>query len=292
MIDETGSLWTQWGGHLDALIALIIVQAGYMLGVGPLRERYNLSEDVDPRKIATFTFGILVIFVAVMSPIHVLAEQYLFSVHMTQHVLITLIAPPFLILGIPDWLVRPLLRPKLAFKCMKLLTNPIGAFLAFNLVFSIWHLPSLYNVSVTNHGVHFIEHFLMVVTGLLMWWPLTSPIPELPRISAPMAMLYLFGLSLAQIIVFGALVFSKEPLYAFYVNAPRISPMTPLADQQIGAIIMKVGGGILFLSILVITFFRWYGQEERKRLEEIETRRRRYQPYYNDLDPGFEESHT
>ena len=263
-----------------------------MLGVGPLRKRYNLSGDVDPRKIATFTFGILVIFVAVMSPIHIIAENYLFSVHMTQHVLITLIAPPFLILGIPDWLVRPLLRPKLAFKSMKLFTNPIGAFLAFNLVFSIWHLPSLYNLSVTNHGVHFIEHFLMVVTGLLMWWPLTSPIPELPRISAPMAILYLFGLSLAQIIVFGALVFSKEPLYAFYVNAPRISPMTPLADQQIGAIIMKVGGGILFLSILVITFFRWYGQEELKRLEEIETRRRRYQSYYRDFDPGFEESRT
>ena len=107
-----------------------------------------------------------------------------------------------------------------------------------------------------------------------------------------MAILYLFGLSLAQIIVFGALVFSKEPLYAFYVNAPRISPMTPLADQQIGAIIMKVGGGILFLSILVITFFRWYGQEELKRLEEIETRRRRYQSYYRDFDPGFEESRT
>lgn len=292
MLEGTESLWTQWGGHPDALIGLIALQTAYLLGVGPLRQRYNLADDVDPRKVATFTLGVLVIFVAVLSPIHVVAEKYLFSVHMTQHVLITLVAPPFLIMGTPDWLVRPLLRPNWIFRVMRMLTNPIVAFVAFNLIFSIWHLPSLYHVSLTNHGVHLVEHLLMVGTGMLMWWPLTSPMPELPRISAPVAMLYLFGLSLAQLIVFGALVFSSVPLYEFYVNAPRISPLSPLADQQIGAIIMKVGGGMLFLGLLVVIFFRWYGVEERQSLAESEERRRQYRSYYRDRGPGLEDVPT
>jgi putative membrane protein len=262
------------------------------MGVGPLRQRYGLADDVDPRKIATFTLGVLVIFVAVLSPIHVVAEKYLFSVHMTQHVLITLIAPPFLIIGTPDWLIRPLLRPNWAFKGLKILTNPVGAFLVFNLVFSIWHLPSLYHVSVTNHGVHFVEHLLMVGTGVLVWWPLTSTMPELPKMSPPVAMLYLFGLSLGQIILFGALVFATEPLYEFYVNAPRISVLTPLTDQQVGAVIMKIGGGVLFLGLLIVIFFRWFGEEERKRIADSEKRRRQYESYYQDKGPELEDIPT
>ncbi|MDP6453234.1 MAG: cytochrome c oxidase assembly protein, partial [SAR202 cluster bacterium] len=185
MLEGTESLWLQWGGHPDALIGLIALEVAYLLGVGPLRQKYDLADDVDPRKVATFTLGVLVIFVAVLSPIHVVAEKYLFSVHMTQHILITLVAPPFLIMGTPDWLLRPLLRTNMAFRTMRMLTNPIGAFLAFNIIFSIWHLPSLYEVSVTNHAVHVVEHVLMLCTGALMWWPLTSPMPELPRVSPP-----------------------------------------------------------------------------------------------------------
>ena len=288
----TESLWLQWGGHPDALIGLIALESAYLVGVGPLRQRYGLADDVDPRKIATFTLGVLVIFVAVLSPIHAVAEKYLFSVHMTQHVLITLIAPPFLIIGTPDWLIRPLLRPNWAFRGLKILTNPIGAFLVFNLVFSIWHLPSLYHMSVTNHGVHFAEHLLMIGTGVLVWWPLTSTMPELPKMSPPVAMLYLFGLSLGQIILFGALVFATEPLYEFYVNAPRISMLTPLADQQIGAVIMKIGGGVLFLGLLIVIFFRWFGEEEQKRIADSEKRRSQYESYYQDKGPELEDIPT
>ena len=288
----TESLWLQWGGHPDALIGLIALESAYLMGVGPLRQRYGLADDVDPRKIATFTLGVLVIFVAVLSPIHVVAEKYLFSVHMTQHVLITLIAPPFLIIGTPDWLIRPLLRPNWAFRGLKILTNPVGAFLVFNLVFSIWHLPSLYHISVTNHGVHFVAHLLMVGPGVLVWWPLTSTMPELPKMSPPVAMLYLFGLSLGQIILFGALVFATAPLYEFYVNAPRISVLTPLTDQQIGAVIMKIGGGVLFLGLLIVIFFRWFGEEERKRIADSEKRRRQYESYYQDKGPELEDIPT
>ena len=291
-MEGTGSLWTHWGGHPDAVILIVALQAAYLLAVGPLRERLNLADYVDPRHVATFTTGVLVMFVAVLSPIHVVSEKYLFSVHMTQHVLITLVAPPLLILGTPDWLVRPLLRPNWAYRLARTVTHPIPAFFAFNLIFAMWHVPGLYNASVTNHAVHFGEHLVMVVSAVLMWWPLASNMPELPRISYPMRMIYLFGLSVAQIIVFGTLVFAREPLYEFYVNAPRISAISPLVDQQIGAIIMKVGGGILFLALLIVTFYRWYGEEERKRLAEAEERRRSYDFDYRDPGPELEDSPT
>jgi putative membrane protein len=127
----------------------------------------------------------------------------------------------------------------------------------------------------------------MVATAVLMWWPLTSRMPELPSISYPAQMLYLFGLSLAQIIVFGMLTFAREPIYEFYVNAPRISSLTPLADQQIGAIIMKLGGGLLFIGLLVVVFFRWYGDEERRTKMEAAHDR-----YYPDQSPELEDTLT
>ena len=260
MID---SIWTHWHGHPDALIGLAVLEGAYLLGVGPLRERFGLADEVEPRKVATFTLGVLVVVVAILSPLHVLSDVYLFSAHMVQHILLTLVAPPLLILGTPDWLLRPFLRTTVAFRIARVLTHPVVAFAAFTLVFSLWHVPGLYNLSVTYHGVHIGEHILFMATAAMMWWPLTSPMAELPRVSYPIAIMYLFLLSIGQIVVFGSITFAPEPLYKWYVSAPRIWGITPLADQQIGAVIMKMGGGAIFLLLIIVLFFRWYQREER-----------------------------
>ena len=104
----------------------------------------------------------MVIFLALLSPLHILSDGYLFSAHMLQHVLLTLVAPPLLILGTPDWLLRRLMRPDIIFILVRRATHPVVAFVAFNGVFSIWHMPALYNVSMTNHGVHIGEHLLFI----------------------------------------------------------------------------------------------------------------------------------
>ena len=278
MDEVTGSLWTHWHGHPDALIGLLAVEVAYLLGVGPLRERYGLAEAADPRQTATFTAGILVIFVSVLSPIHILSDSYLFSAHMVQHVLLTLVAPPLLILGTPDWLVRPLLRTNLAFRLARIGTHPVLAFALFNVVFSMWHIPALYHLSVTNHGVHIGEHLLFITAAVLMWWPIASTMPELPRLSYPFQMAYLFLLSVAQLILFAPITFSREPLYQWYVDAPKIWGLSPLLDQQLGAIIMKMGGGAIFLTLLVIIFFRWYNREEELRKAEDSVNLRRDYP--------------
>ncbi len=277
MGDAVESLWTYWYGHPEALIGVLILQGLYLLGVGPVRERYGLAEDVDARQVATFTAGVFLFLVAEVSPLHVLSDRYLFSAHMLQHVIITLLAPPLIVLGTPHWLVRFLLRPAWAFRLARVLTHPILAFAAFNLVFSMWHIPALYTVAVEHHWVHFGQHLLLVSTALLMWWPIASTLPELPKLSYPFQMAYLFLLSVAQIIVFGIITFSREPIYQWYAHTPRLWNISPLTDQQIGGIIMKVGSSVVFLTLFVIAFFRWFNQEEQKaRIQEaLEIERQR-----------------
>ena len=262
-----GSLWTHWHGDPEVLIGLGALLGAYLLGVGPLRDRYALADGTELRQIATFTLGVVVIFVSLQSPIHELSDRYLFSVHMLQHVLLTLVVPPLLILGTPNWLVRPFIRPEAVLRLARLVTRPVPAFVMFNGIFSIWHIPALYNLSITNHGVHIGEHLLFVATAVIMWWPIASNMPELPRLSYPLAMVYLFLLSIAQIIVFAPVTFSPEPLYQSYVDAPRVLALSPLTDQQIGAIIMKIGGGAIFLTLLIVFFFRWYRREESEEIE-------------------------
>ena len=280
MEESIRPIWTHWHGHVEVVIGLALLEGAYLFGVGPLRERWNLADDVDPKKIATFTAGVLVIFFSLLSPLHILGDHYLFSAHMTQHVLLTLVAPPLLILGTPDWLIRPLLRPNLSFYAWRLLTRPVVAVIVFNLVFALWHVPDLYNLSVTVHAVHVTEHLMFIGAAMLMWWPLTSSMPELPRLSYSLQMVYLFALSITQIFVFAFVTFSKQPLYEWYVTAPQILPISPLADQQVGGIIMKVGGSILFLILIVIAFFKWYNDEERRTQDE----KRRLSPHRFSVD--------
>ena len=264
MSDGTDFVWTHWHDHPEVLLGLAAFQGAYLLGVGPLRERYGLADGVEPCQIATFTLGVLVIFVSLLSPLHILADGHLFSAHMLQHVLLTLVAPPLLIIGTPDWLLRPLLRPDILFRLGRFSTHPVLAFALFNLVFSMWHIPALYDLSMTFHPVHIAEHLMFMSTAVLMWWPITSKMPELPRLPYPLQMVYLFLLSLAQVIVFAIITFAPEPLYEAYLDVPRVFNISLLVDQQIGAIIMKIGGGAIFMTLLIVTFFRWFSQEEAK----------------------------
>ena len=265
------SIWLEWHPHPDALIGLVLFQGVYLLGVGPLRERYGLADSVDPRQIVTFTLGVMVLFFALVSPLHTIADRYLFSGHMLQHVVLTLVAPPLLLLGTPGWLIRPFLRLSPAFRFAWFATHPVVAAGVFSFIFSVWHLPSLYNASVTNHGVHIVEHLLFIASAVLLWWPIVSHMPELPRLTYPLQMIYLFLISVAQIIIFAPITFARTPIYDWYAQAPRLWSISPVVDQQLGAIIMKLGGGAILFVLFVVAFFRWYNREEEEsRAEALE----------------------
>lgn len=258
--------WTElW--HPGVLLFVLTVQAAYLIVIGPLRRRLRLGPPATGGQVACFLGGVALIYVAEGTPIHVLAEGYLFSVHMLQHVIITVLFPPLILLGTPAWLLRPLLRYRSVAAVARQLTRPVAALVIFNLIYSIWHLPVLYSSALYHHGIHMIQHSLLVPTALLMWWPLLSPLPELPRLYEGGQLLYIFLLSVSQIAVFGIITFADDPLYAPYIAAPRVWGLSALVDQQIAGVIMKVLGGFVMTLTLTIVFFRWAAKQEQESRE-------------------------
>jgi putative membrane protein len=261
-LPDSFPVWNHWHAHPDVIIGLAVLLGAYLYAVGPLRVRQGLTQQVEPRQVAMFTGGVAVILLALTSPLHELSNNYLFSAHMVQHVLLTLVAPPLLIAGTPGWALGPVLRVRPVRAVARVLTHPIVAFAVFNLMFSFWHFPALYAGSVDFHAIHIVEHLAFMATGVMAWWPLMSNSPELPRLSEPLQMVYLLFMSIAQILVFAPITFAGQPIYQYYVDAPAIWGISDLMDQQAGGLIMKVGGGALFMTLLVVTFFRWYAREE------------------------------
>ena len=163
-----------------------------------------------------------------------------------------------LLLGTPCWLLRPLLIPPGVAPVVRCLTRPLIALVAFNLVFAAWHIPGLYEWALRDRTMHNLEHVTFLATSILMWWPLLSPLREFPRLTPGLQTLYLLALSLVQLPVFAYVTFTHRVLYPTYETAPRLVPLTPLADQQLGGILMKVAGMVVLFAMLVIAFWQWY----------------------------------
>lgn len=206
---------------------------------------------------ATFYTGLALIFLSLNGWVHDLSDYYLFSAHMVQHLVLTLVAPPLLIMGTAGWMLRPALRWRGVAPAARTITSAPVAFLVFNVVLTAWHLPPVYDLAMTYHAVHIVQHLCFMVSAVLMWWPILSPMPELPRLSYPAQMLYLFLLTIPMSLVAVSIAYSGSVLYPAYAAAPRLWGITPLQDQLIGALIMWIPGGLFFFAIISVVFFRW-----------------------------------
>jgi len=204
-----------------------------------------------------FVSGLLVLFLSLNGPLHDLSDYYLFSAHMVQHLLLTLVVPPFLILGTPGWMLRAALKTPWVNTLAHRVTGARTAFLTFNIVLAAWHLPPLYNLAMANHDIHIAEHLMFLVSATLMWWPLTSPMPELPRLAYPGQMLYLFLMTIPMSIVAFSITLSDHLLYPAYSAVPRIWGITPMNDQAIGGLIMWVPGTLFFGVVFSFVFKNW-----------------------------------
>jgi len=211
---------------------------------------------------ATFYAALALIFLSLNGWIHDLSDYYLFSAHMVQHLALTLVAPPLLIMGTPGWMLRPALRWRGVAPVARWLTSAPHAFLIFNVVLTVWHLPPVYGLAMAYHPVHIVQHLCFMVSATLMWWPILIPMPELPRLSYPGQMLYLFLLTIPMSLIAVCIAYSGKVLYPAYAAAPRLWGITPLQDQLLGALIMWIPGGMFFFAIISVVFFRWQQQGE------------------------------
>jgi len=263
--------WTHWHNEPFLIGGLIFLGWLYAILTGPLRGKLTVAGDQPaaaipfPRARAAWFYGALGIFyLAVGSPLDQAGERYLLSAHMLQHQLIIYPAALLFLLGLPDWLVRPITgRPGLR-PILRVLTNPIVCGAIYTAVLSAWHMPLLYDLALQNRPLHIAEHFTMFGAALFFWWPLASPSREFPRTSYATHLLYLPAVIIAMTPVFAYITFSQDVLYPTYEYAPRISSLSAAGDQLLAGAMMKlIGMGVAGLAFGV-SFYRWYRQSEQR----------------------------
>ncbi len=232
---------------------------------------------VPPARVGAFLLAMATILLALLSPIADLSDNFLFSAHMVEHLLITMVMPPLLLIGIPGWMIRPLFaRSPLLLRIGKVLTHPIVAFMAFNVTFLGYHFPVFYDTSLASQYFHAFSHLLFMLTAILTWWPVLSPLPELlPPLAPPLQMLYLFAQTLPSQVVGAFFTFSDAQFYLLYQAAPRVWLwLTPAVDQQLGGLIMWVIGGTFFLGAFASVFLHWVAANEARERRRYRTARR------------------
>ncbi len=247
----------------SVLAGAIGLQALYWLSVGRYRDRFRRSAPVPRSRQAAFTAGVLLLLLALASPLDELADSYLFTAHMLQHLLLTLAVAPLLLAGTPGWLLVDLLRSTGLLGLLRWARHPLVAFGVFNLAFSLSHLPQVYELALANEPLHAFEHLLFLATALLMWMPVLSPAPEeLPRYHSLGQILYMALQAVPSSLVGAMLSGAEAPFYTTYALAPRLFAIGPLADQQLGGLIMWIGNGMYMLAVIAVIFFAWASREE------------------------------
>lgn len=262
--------WYHW--HTEPLLVGGLLLAGwcYAMLLGPLRERWFGRRPLSPHHVPCFALALIVFYLTVGSPLDALGEGFLFSAHMVQHNLLMYVVPPLMLLGLPSWLVDTAFSrwPWLRASC-RFLVHPLVAGATFTLVFSLWHLPSLYEWALRQKTVHAVEHLSMFASSLLMWWGFLAPSRLLPAYHAGTQLLYLFALMVAQIPLFAVLTFAGEVLYVTYEWAPRVTALTPHEDQVLGGLIMKIANMVISLLLMGWIFYNWERQQNRRMTPEV-----------------------
>lgn len=272
-----------WHAHPDvwALIGTLVLS--WWVAIRTLGPRWAVPGEphVTGRNARWFAAGVLVLWAFADWPVHELSERYLLSVHMVQHTAFTLVAPPLLLLGTPSWLLRGLLtRRPLVHAVARRATRPLIAGVVFNAVVAGSHAPALVDASLRSEAVHFAVHTVLVTAALAMWFPVVNLLPELPQLSHPGRMVYLFLQSIVPTVPASFLTFAEGPIYRFYAEVPRIWGVSVVEDQQIAGAVMKVGAGSLLWGLIVVLFFRWYASD-------VATRRRPGELTMDDVEREF-----
>lgn len=210
---------------------------------------------ISRRQITTFTVMILLLWLASDWPMHDIAEEYLYSVHMVQHMVISYIVPPLALLATPEWLFRLLIGKGRTYKVVRFLTRPVVGVLVYNITLMITHIPQIVNRSAAGGPLHYSLHVLIVTTSLMFWVPVCGPIREW-RMSDGAKMIYLFGTSLIPTIPAGWLTFAEGAVYKHYDTIVRVGGISVLSDQQAAGGIMKLGGSTLMWTIIIYIFFK------------------------------------
>jgi putative membrane protein len=275
--------WTNWTVHPSTVVGIAALGGLYFWrarqvarderrdtrgdsaeALSALIDRIAYPSRRAPSGLQRFAFvaGLVVMFASLNGPLHDLSDYYLFSGHMVQHLLLALIVPPLLVGGLTGEMLRPVLRRPALRAALLWATRARTAFVLFNVTMAVWHVPEVYGTAMAYHPVHIAQHLMFMTTAVLMWWPLLSPLPELPRLAYPGQMLYCFLMSLPMSVIAIYITLADRVLYPAYASAPRVWGISPQMDQYLGGLIMWIPGGLFFYVVMTFVFFKWAQRQE------------------------------
>ena len=208
-----------------------------------------------------FVVGMVMLWFAADWPMHDIAEEYLYSVHMFQHMVLTFFLPPVLLMATPEWLARIVIGDGRIGRTFLKIARPIPAAVIFNGVQLLTHWQGVVNASVSNGLVHYALHAIVVVTALAVWMPIVSPLPEY-RVSVPAQCIHLFLTSIVPTVPAAWLALAEGVVYSAYDTPERLFGISVTSDQQMAGLIMKLGGSVFLWTLIVTLFFRWSGRQD------------------------------
>jgi putative membrane protein len=226
-----------------------------------------------PQALA-FTASILVLMAAVVSPIDRLGEEYLFSGHMVQHILLGDIAPLLLLLSLSRVIMRPATRRLHRIeRRLGRFAHPATFIAAWLVLIYFWHIPALYDGALEHPTIHGLEHACFFLAGTLVWWPLIQPVPMRHRLEGMMGLAYIFAAKLSLGVLGLYLTWSSSVAFSYYLHVPRVWGLSAIEDQNVGGAIMMVEQAIVLLTVFSLLFVKMLTQSEeaelrRERLED------------------------
>ncbi|MGC1343437.1 MAG: cytochrome c oxidase assembly protein [Candidatus Binataceae bacterium] len=259
-VNASGNLLRAWDFDPSIVIGCIALLAAYAF-----------AHRGDYSRAPWFVAGVAAMFLALVSPLDALSDQYLFSAHMLQHLILILIVPPLLILGLSEKFARSILEVPVLARIERILATPAIAWTLAMAVLWIWHWPALYDATLADENVHIFEHLCFLVTATIFWWPIFAPIAR-AQMEPMIAIIYLATAMVANSVLGILLTFAQPGLYSAYLH-PADSlgiltmlrdgwGLTPAVDQQLGGLLMWVPGGMVFLGAIMFVMARWYSEPE------------------------------
>jgi putative membrane protein len=263
--------------HWDVqpLVVLPLAVSGVLYAIGVLRlwRRAGIGRGLSRWSVASFAAGWLTLAVALVSPVAWISE-ILFSVHMTQHTLLMLVAAPLLTFGQPAlawlWAFDDGTRERLALPFRRsgflaswhALTSPLCVFLLQAAALWLWHIPSWYEAALRNDAIHALEHVCLVLAGSLFWWAMVRG--RYGRMGYGLAVVYVFLTAIHSGTLGALLTIAPEPWYQTYAQQAGAWGVDALDDQQLAGLLMWIPAGVIFIVLGLALLAAWLGESERR----------------------------
>ena len=254
----TATPW-EWEPRPDVWLLVLCVAAAYWWATTRLRARL-VGQPAAPsaRERLRFALGLVLLWVAVDWPMDRLGDDFLFSAHMVQFLVLTMIAVPLLMTGVPVWLQAELVAPLSAL--VSRIRAPV-ALIGFQAVLVATHLPTVVEAYASSELVHFGLHALWIVAAAVFWLPVLGRPPVYEPLSYPARIAYLIAATIVPTIPASFLTWASTPFYDSYAAAPRVFGISPVDDLQLAGLIMKLGGGAILWAFIVWFFAQWASTE-------------------------------